>query len=195
MRAQRKFVEDIEYLQQLQAQYPDLKDEVLLRLSEIFHEWIQEPELAASQLRELIDRNPGGPFTIEAKARLAFVTLTGLHDVDRAKAMLDTFIEDYPDYKDMIVVLYQRGNAEYNYGNYTKGLKFFHRAMPYADPGNYRAAILFKIADSYKYLGDSIKAKEYADKLIADYPTDDWARLAMDRYVSLTGQQRAEAAK
>jgi tetratricopeptide (TPR) repeat protein len=195
LRAQRRYADDLAYLQKLHDEQPEMAAESLIRQSEVHAEWMNEPGKAIALLHKIAVEEPGSPFVVEAEARIASLTLYGMKEEDSARTLLKSFIINHPDYNCIIVVRQDLAFCDYLQQKYATAATLFVEAYANPDPANYKPLVLYFAADSYMRAQEYDKARLVADRLIKLHADDVWAQQAIERYVELTHTTREGAAK
>lgn len=192
LRAERKFEEDLKFLSGMELR-DDMREEALIRRSEVFYEGLNRWPEAIESLQLVIRDYPTSRFAIEAEARIAEITLYGLRDYAAAAAQLRSFREAHPDYDLIIDVEQSLGMTEYLQKRYKEAASIFLEGTKLPDPANYRALMLYMAANCHEKLGDTAQAKAIAEELVRCYPDDCWAKLARGRYQNDASASSEEA--
>lgn len=177
LREQKKYDEELAYLETIATEHPELKDHALIRQSEVLTQ-IRQPAQAITKLQQLIAECPNSTFAVEAKARIANITLYGLKEINTARALLEDFIAKNPNYDGIIFVKDDLASTYYLERKYSEAAKLYKEAIEAPDNANWREYLMYMVGDCYMRLNDTANAKKEWDKLKLQYPNSNWTALA-----------------
>lgn len=197
-RAEKKYAEELEYLQTMYDEVPELRAQSLTRQAEVMSEClggISQAKDAIEKLRQAIREFPEDPLAVEAQARIAKIQLYNLRDFAAAETGLREFMAKYPDDPSLIVIAHDLAFCLYLQKNHALAADLYVKASRMKEVGNYVAVCMYMAADSYMRAGDYLNAKVLADLLMSTYPNESWSRLADINYSNLTIPEKSGGLK
>ncbi|HEY3414329.1 MAG TPA: tetratricopeptide repeat protein [Armatimonadota bacterium] len=175
LRSEKKYQEEIAYLDKLYAEAPELRADALTRQAEVMSVCLagmSDVKSAIEKLQQVIEEFPGSPLAVEAQARIAGIQVNNLKEFATAESGLRHFMVKYPDYPALIVVAHDLAFCSYFQKNYTTAAALFIDATKLKEIGNYIPVCLYMAADCYMRTRDYRNAKFYFDRLISKYPAE-----------------------
>ncbi len=127
-----------------------------------------------------ITSNAKPPSALDPEAKRTYdaaLALVNGKQYDKGLEALAAFLVRYPDHPYAANATYWRGECYFAQGEYVRAAEQFEGILTRYALGNKTPDALLKLGLCYQKLGNPTKAKTYFDKLQAEYPRSDAAKL------------------
>jgi tol-pal system protein YbgF len=127
-----------------------------------------------------ITTNAKPPSALDPEAKRTYdaaLALVNAKQYDKGLEALAAFLVRYPDHPYAANATYWRGECYFAQGEYVRAAEQFEGILARYALGNKTPDALLKLGLCYQKLGNGAKAKTYFDKLQAEYPRSDAAKL------------------
>lgn len=188
-----KYKEELTYLNDMESSHPEYQDSILFKRALLKSDNLKQYQEAINDLQLLADNYSKSCNIAEVKAYLAGITLSGLRDISTARSLLESIVQDYPDYDHMSLVKQDLAKCCYREHDYGQAGKFYEESCDAKGPEGWKPFLLYMAGDSYSRVsGMEKQAVEVWQKLIKLYPNDNWSPVAAKNCSRIEGRNETK---
>jgi tetratricopeptide (TPR) repeat protein len=181
-RADAKFKEALDYLDQLLADEPRLRGRILVTKSEVLVDGFKDAEGSIAAARQVVAEDSDPYVVYLAKYRIGVAYLYFQHKSIEGRLQLLEIVDQYPKDNLAIEIAHDIAYSYYQQGDYTTAAQRYLDALakyPCRVP-SWEALTRYMAGHSYNCAGDRAKAAEVWTELAKKFPDSAWTRQALD---------------